>query len=102
MTQCVTSCMTQNVGAIFFSKNSKKRAYDTKVYDTKCTTLLFLLFRFELLRLLESRSPADLDGHILKEGEGLGPVAAANFHLGKVVINFCPAVLRVEDVSHYL
>ena len=56
MTQCMTSCMTQNVGAIFLAKIAKKgrmtqkvgaiflakiakkRAYDTKVYDTKCTT----------------------------------------------------------------
>ena len=34
MTLYVTSCMTQNMGAIFFLK----RVYDTKVYDTKCTT----------------------------------------------------------------
>ena len=34
MTLYVTLCMTQNVGAIFW----QKRVYDTKVYDTKCTT----------------------------------------------------------------
>ena len=34
MTQYVTLCMTQNVGAIFW----QKMVYDTKVYDTKCTT----------------------------------------------------------------
>ena len=34
MTLYVTSCMTQNMGAIFL----QKRVYDTKVYDTKCTT----------------------------------------------------------------
>ena len=38
MTQYVTSCMTQNVGAIFWQKR-QKRVYDTKVYDTKCTTV---------------------------------------------------------------
>ena len=34
MTQCVTLCMTQNVGATLL----KIRVYDTKMYDTKCKT----------------------------------------------------------------
>ena len=34
MTQCVTLCMTQNVGATLL----KIGVYDTKMYDTKCKT----------------------------------------------------------------
>ena len=35
MTQCVTLCMTQNLGATLL----KIGVYDTKMYDTKCKTL---------------------------------------------------------------
>ena len=35
MTQCVTLCMTQNVGATLL----KIGVYDTKMYDTKCKTV---------------------------------------------------------------
>ena len=34
MTQCVTLCMTQNMGATLL----KIGVYDTKMYDTKCKT----------------------------------------------------------------
>ena len=34
MTQCVTLCMTQNLGATLL----KIGVYDTKMYDTKCKT----------------------------------------------------------------
>ena len=40
MTQCVTLCMTQNMGATLL----KIGVYDTKMYDTKCKTVLLLLF----------------------------------------------------------
>ena len=36
MTQCVTLCMTQNMGASLL----KIGVYDTKMYDTKCKTVL--------------------------------------------------------------
>ena len=35
MTQCVTLCMTQNMGATLL----KIGVYDTKMYDTKCKTI---------------------------------------------------------------
>ena len=44
MTQCVTLCMTQNLGATLL----KIGVYDTKMYDTKCKTINMM--QIDLLR----------------------------------------------------
>ena len=44
MTQCVTLCMTQNLGATLL----KIGVYDTKMYDTKCKTNACINLMFTL------------------------------------------------------
>ena len=52
MTLYVTLCMTQNMGAIFL----QKRVYDTKVYDTKCTTDIFIMTKLRIaIRLTDDK-----------------------------------------------
>ena len=48
MTQCVTLCMTQNLGATLL----KIGVYDTKMYDTKCKTVQIIYLIPELFAVI--------------------------------------------------